>query len=106
MKLVISRPKQLMDMGRSYAIWADTEQVATIEAGQQLEIRVPVGAKEIYATTHWFSCKPLVLDSLADDTRLVVKNSCDAWKLLVPLLPFYYIVAAKNRYLKILVKAA
>ena len=90
-----------MDMGRTYTIRTESIELATIEAGNQITVEVPDEAREIFASCVWFTSNHIPLSELGEEARLDVRNSCAGWKLLVPLLPLYYITVAKLRYLKL-----
>lgn len=103
MKVLLSRPKQIMDTGRPYVFRTESEELATIKAGDQVEVEIPDSAEFVYANLAYFNSNPLPVEELSDNDQLLVKNSCDGWKLLVPLLPLFYILN-KQRYLNLSVQ--
>lgn len=101
MKIILSRPKQVMDIGRPYMIRTETVELKTISAGEQIEVEVPDDTKELFAVLAWFSSNGVLGEELKDKMHIEVRNRCSGWRLLVPLVPLYYITIAKYRYLKL-----
>lgn len=104
MKIILSRPKQIMDIGRPYMIRTDAVELQTISAGEQIEVEVADDTKELFAVLAWFSSNGITGEELKDNMHLEVKNRCAGWRILIPLVPLYYITFAKYRYLKLVVK--
>jgi hypothetical protein len=106
MNVVITRPRQLMDIGSLYSIRTSSEELATIKAGEEIVIDVPSDAVGIYARlSSLFSSNGIPMENMTENMRLEVKNSCAGWKLLIPLFPLYYVVIARHRYLNLRVEA-
>lgn len=101
MKVTVTRPWQIMDMGRPYEIRTENAVIGTILPRQEVEIEVPPEAEYIFASVTRFSSNPIFLTQLSDTARLEVRNRCDDWKLLIPLLPYYYLTSKKHSYLKL-----
>ncbi len=104
MKVKVRRPRQIMDMGRDYTLRTEKSELGTISAGQEVEIDVPEDSVELFANLTWFTSNGVLIEELKENARLELKNRCDGWKLLIPMLPLYYITMAKYRYLKLTVK--
>lgn len=104
MKVIISRPWQLLDMASPYSIRTNTEELATIKAKEEIEIDVPPDAVGIYAKLALFSSNGIAMENMTDNMRLEVKNSCAGWQLLIPLFPLYYLIIARHRYLNLKIK--
>lgn len=104
MKVIVSRPWQLLDIGSPYSIRTNTEELATIRAREEIEIDVPDDAVGIYARLALFSSNGIAVENMTENMRLEVKNSCAGWQLLIPLFPLYYLIIARHRYLNLKIK--
>lgn len=96
MKIKVSRPKQIMDMGRPYFIRTEAKELGTLNAGESIEVEIPKRANELFATVVWYFSNGIAVRDLKDGDELIVKNRCDGWKLLIPLVPMYYIMKKTN----------
>lgn len=96
MKIKITRPKQIMDMGRTYTINTEAKELASLNAGETVEVEIPKRANELFATVVWYFSNGIAVRDLRDGDELIVKNRCDGWKLLVPLLPMFYVMRKSN----------
>jgi hypothetical protein len=104
MKVIITRPWQLLDMAAPYSIRTNTEELATIKPREEIEIDIPSDAVGIYAKLAHFSSNGIGMENMTENMRLEVKNSCAGWQLLIPLFPLYYLIIARHRYLNIKIK--
>lgn len=96
MKVKITRPKQVMDMGRAYTVQTEAKELGTLNAGETIEVVIPSRANEIFGTVAWYFSNAIAVRDLQDGDELIIKNRCDGWKLLVPLLPMFYVMRKSN----------
>ncbi len=96
MKIKISRPKQIMDMGRPYQIRTEAKELGVLNAGETIEVEIPKRANELFATVVWYFSNGIAVRDLQEGDELIVKNRCDGWKLLIPLVPMFYIMRKTN----------
>ena len=98
MKILIKRPKQYADKMRAYKIKADNTEIAVINAGDDLEISIPNGAKHLIATVDWATSNSIEVSKLSSDDVLHVKNAFShmSW---VPLISLYYSLFNRKKYL-------
>lgn len=101
MKLTITRPAQVMDIGRDYAIQTQDQVLESLPRGATREVEIPESAEFIFASLGGFTSMGMPVENLRDGMHLEVVNNAGGWKLLVPLLPVYYHLVARNKYLKL-----
>lgn len=102
MKLTIKRPPQIMDATRPYSVCTENGEIAVVNPKQTIEVEIPEGNQFLFCgiNNNAFCSNPLAVEDLVDGMELRVKNSCDGWKLMVPLLPMFYILN-KSKYLNL-----
>lgn len=96
MKIKITRPKQVMDMGRPYQIRTEAKELGVVNAGETIEVEIPKRANELFATVVWYFSNGVAVRDLQDGDELIVKNRLDGWKLLIPLLPAIHVMRKSN----------
>lgn len=98
MRILINRPKQYADTMRAYKIKADNKEIAIINAGDDLEISIPNGAKQLIATVDWATSNSIEVSKLSPNDVLHVKNSFShmSW---VPFISLYYTLFNRKKYL-------
>lgn len=101
MKVTITRPAQLMDIGRDYAIQSQDEVLENLARGTTCEVEIPESAKFIFASLGGYTSMAIPVANLQEGIHLEVSNNVGGWKLLVPLLPVYYHLIAKSKYLSL-----
>lgn len=105
MKVTISRPEQLMDIGRDYVIQTQNQVLDNLPRGASREVEIPEGTEFIFASLGGLTSMAIPVESLRDGTHLQVSNNAGGWKMLVPLLPAYYYLIARNKYLSLRIVA-
>jgi hypothetical protein len=101
MKVTITRPAQLMDIGRDYAIQTQDQVLESLPRGSTCEVDIPESAEFVFASLGGYTSMGIPVVNLKDGMHLEVVNNAGGWKLLVPLLPVYYHLVARNKYLKL-----
>ena len=100
MEIQVFRPNQYADLIRSYKLYADGKEVATIECGEAIVVSVPDTTKMLQAKIDW-CCSPMFPVSAITSGSITVKNSFSGNALKMPFLTLYYVTFARGRYLVI-----
>jgi len=96
-RLIITRPRQYVDMLRSYRLILDGVPTFTIRRGQSVSIDLGPGSHRLMAAIDWVCSNSVEIDMSSDeDHRLEVGSNVDCWRFLRTVL---YLTVWRDRYL-------
>ena len=98
MKIIVTRPKQFADRGRSYSLHVDGKLLAKIKAGEEIEVNLPENANVISAKIDWCSSNEFNLENIKSNEKLEVKNAV-VRKIWIPFYVLYSITLKRKSYL-------
>jgi hypothetical protein len=100
MQLTITRPKQLIDMTRSYQLIADGKKIAAIKRGETLVIDLPESCQYLSAKIDWCSSIDYPVKDLTVN-QLKVYNPYSESLLSALFGPVYAMLFKPKSYLAI-----
>jgi len=100
MNIQVFRPKQFVDMGRDYKLFADDVEIATIKRGVAQTIEIPDSTINLQAKIDWCSSQVFPVNAITEK-GIIIKNSFGSNIFTLILLPLYYITFGKNKYLTV-----
>lgn len=100
MNIEVFRPKQFVDIGRDYKLFADDKEVAIIKRGITQTVEIPDSTINIQAKIDWCSSQTFPVTSITEK-GIIIKNSFGSNIITLVLLPLYYITFGKNKYLTV-----
>jgi hypothetical protein len=96
-RLLISRPRQYVDILRRYVILVDGERVAKIRRGQTSELELPSGRHRITSRIDWCRSNAIEIEAESDGVhRLEVGSNLRGRRLL---LAFFYLTIWRDQCL-------
>lgn len=99
MKLKFKRPKQFTDMIRAYRIIIDGKRVGNIRDGEEKELEIPEGRREIFLKIDWCASNALIINDTKDEKEFLCYNTFAGWKMFTLFIPLYYITFGRKRHL-------
>lgn len=100
MDIEVTRPKQFLDKVRNYHLYVDGNKLTKIKPNSTQIISIPSHTKFIEAKIDWCSSPKFYLDNYSSK-KLIIKNSVSGGFLKVLVLPLYYVIFARSKYLTI-----
>jgi hypothetical protein len=95
--LILTRPRQYVDMLRRYTIIVDGHRRATIRRGQTISLDLPPGRHQVVAKIDWCRSNPVEIEVGPEGRHfLEVGSNLTGWRILNALA---YIIRWPDRYL-------
>jgi len=96
-KLIISRPKQSIDLSRKYKVYIDDKEVMTLAYSQEKEVDIEPGSHKIYLKIDWCRSNFLSVDIVDNQTqKFICGSNIKGWRYILGIL---YVTVWYNKYL-------